>query len=163
VKYRVGAGRGAPTRRLTLGAVGKLTPDQARVLAKKALGAVANGSDPAAERAADKRATTLREVADLFLAEHVAAKRKAGTAALYRDILYRVVLPELGKRKAEKVTTSELARLHLAMKEHPYQANRMLAIVGSLYRSRRNEKSFRSAPTRHAGSKSIWNGGESAS
>jgi len=64
---------------------------------------------------------------------HVAPKRKASTAALYRDILYRLVLPELGKRKAEKITTSELARLHLVMQEHPYQANRMLAIVGSLY------------------------------
>jgi integrase len=133
VKYRVGTGRTAPTRRITIGAVGKLTPDQARTLAKKMLGAVAHGSDPAAERAAEKRATTLRELAELFLAEHIDSKRKASTATLYKDILNRLVLPELGKRKAEKVTTSELARLHLAMANHPYQANRMLAVVGSLY------------------------------
>jgi hypothetical protein len=123
VKYRVGTGRTAPTRRITIGAVGKLTPDQARALAKKMLGAVAHGSDPAAERAAEKRATTLRELADLFLAEHIDSKRKASTAALYKDILNRLVLPELGKRKAEKITTSELARLHLGMANHPYQAN----------------------------------------
>lgn len=133
VKYRVGTGRAAPTRRMTIGAVGKITPDQARVLAKKTLGSVANGSDPAAERAAEKQATTLQEVTDLFLAEHVEVKRKASTAALYRDILYRLVLPDLGNRKAEKISTSDFARLHLAMREHPYQANRMLAIVGSLY------------------------------
>ena len=35
VKYRAGSGRGAPTRRLTLGKVGTLTPDEARTLAKK--------------------------------------------------------------------------------------------------------------------------------
>src|SRR5215510_8511445 len=79
VKYRVGTGRGAPTRRITIGSVGKITPDQARLLAKKTLGAVAHGGDPAAEKAAEKRASTVRELADLFLAEHVEPKRKAST------------------------------------------------------------------------------------
>jgi len=133
VKYRAGSGRGAPTRRLTLGRVGKLTPDQARDLAGKTLGAVAHGADPAAAKAADKRAETLRELAELFLAEHAEAKRKASTAAHYRDVIERLVLPELGNRKAEKVTGADLARLHARMKDHPYQANRMLAVVGSLY------------------------------
>jgi Arm domain-containing DNA-binding protein len=66
VKYRAGSGRGAPTRRLTLGKVGTLTPDEARTLAKKMLGSVAHGADPAAQRAADKRASTLAEVAEQF-------------------------------------------------------------------------------------------------
>jgi integrase len=133
LKYRAGSGRGAPTRRITIGNVGKLTPDQARVFARKALGAVAHGCDPAAERAAERRATTLRELSELFLGEHVEAKRKPSTAALYRDILYRLVLPELGKRRAETITTNEFARLHLGMRDHPYQANRTLAVGGSLY------------------------------
>jgi len=132
VKYRAGTGRSAPTRRVTIGAVGKLTPDQARVLAKKTLGAVAQGADPAIERAAEKRSATLREIAELFLAEHVGAKRKANTAAHYQGILQRLVLPRLGARKAEKITTDDMARLHLDMRGHPYQANRMLAVVGSL-------------------------------
>jgi Acyl-CoA dehydrogenase, N-terminal domain len=38
-------GMGTPTRRVTLGAVGKLTPDEARKLAKTTLGAVAHGAD----------------------------------------------------------------------------------------------------------------------
>src|SRR5262245_33487373 len=59
VKYRAGSGRGAPTRRVTLGRVGTLTPDEARALAKKTLGAVAHGSDPAAAKAAERRASTL--------------------------------------------------------------------------------------------------------
>jgi integrase len=133
VKYRAGSGRSAPTRRVTLDRVGKITPDEARTLARKTLGAVAHGADPAARKAADKRAETLRQLADLFLAEHVEAKRKPATAAFYRDVLERLVLPELGTRKAEKITTAELARLHAKWKAHPYQANRALAVVGSLY------------------------------
>src|SRR5262249_29250854 len=88
LKYRAGTGRSAPTRRLTLGSIGKLTPDQARALAKKTLGAVAQGIDPASDRAEEKRASTLRELAELFLTEHMDAKRNASTAALYPDILH---------------------------------------------------------------------------
>ena len=133
VKYRAGSGRGAPTRRVTLGRVGRLTPDEARALARKTLGAVAHGSDPAALRAAERRASTLRELADIFLAEHVEAKRKRSTATHYRSLLEKVVLPALGSRKAEQVTTSDLAKLHAQMRARPYQANRMLEVVGSLY------------------------------
>ena len=133
VKYRAGTGRSAPTRRVTIGSVGKIAPDQARATAKKTIGAVAQGTDPASERAAEKRSVTLQELGELFLTEHVDAKRKASTAIHYRDILNRLVLPRLGSRKAEKVTTGDMARIHLDLHDHPYQANRMLAVVGSMY------------------------------
>src|SRR5215470_20352170 len=116
VKYRAGSGRGAPTRRITLGRVGNLTPDEARTLARRTLGAVAHGNDPAALKAAERRASTLREVAEIFLTEHVEAKRKRTTATHYRSLLEKVVLPELGSRKAEQVTTFDLAKLHAKMR-----------------------------------------------
>ena len=133
VKYRAGSGRAAPTRRLTLARVGKVTPEEARVLAKKILGSVAHGADPAAQKAADKRASTLAEVAEQFLTEHVEAKRSASSAGSYRDLLERLVFPELGKRKADKVTSAEIHRLHSKNAHTPYQANRMLRVLSSLY------------------------------
>jgi integrase len=133
VKYRAGSGRSAPTRRVTLSPIGNVTPDEARKLAKATLGSVAHGIDPAAVKAAERRASSLKELSDLFLSEHVDAKRKPATGSHYRDILERIVLPELGTRQGEKVTTAELARLHVRMKDRPYQANRMLAVVSSLY------------------------------
>jgi integrase len=133
VKYRAGSGRGAPTRRVTLARVGNLTADEARALARKMLAAVAHGSDPAALKAAERRASTLRELAEIFLAEHVEAKRKRTTAAHYRGLLENVVLPELGNRRAEQVTPSDIAKVHTKMRNRPYQANRMLAVVGALY------------------------------
>src|ERR1700681_537641 len=133
VKYRAGSGRGAPTRRLTLGKVGPLTPDEARTLAKKTLGSVAHGADPAAQRAADKRASTLAEVAEQFLTEHVEAKRSASSAKSYRDLLERLAIPELGKRKAEKITTAEIQRLHSRHGHSPYQANRLLRVLSSFF------------------------------
>jgi len=133
VKYRAGSGRGAPTRRLTLGKVGTLTPDEARTLAKKTLGSVAHGADPAAQRAADKRASTLAEVAEQFLTEHVEAKRAKSSAKSYRDLLERLAIPDLGKRKAEKITSAEIQRLHSKHGHSPYQANRLLRVLSSLF------------------------------
>src|SRR4051794_37659103 len=46
VQFRLGSGRGAPTRRLTLGAYGVLTPEQARGEARRILADVARGIDP---------------------------------------------------------------------------------------------------------------------
>jgi integrase len=133
VKYRAGSGRGAPTRRLTLAKAGTITPDEARTLAKKTLGSVAHGADPAAQRAAEKRASTLAEVAEQFIVEHVEAKRSASSAASYRDLLERLALPDLGKRKADKITTAEIGRLHSKNVHTPYQANRLLRVLSSLF------------------------------
>ena len=133
VKYRAGSGRNAPTRRVTLGpgqdAHAGRSP-QARQ-SDTGLGCPRPRSGGAKGRGA--RAADTRELAELFISEHVEAKRKRATASHYRDILERIVLPELGTRQGEKVTTADLARLHARMKNRPYQANRMLAVVGSLY------------------------------
>jgi integrase len=47
--------------------------------------------------------------------------------------LERLALPELGKRKAEKITTAEIQRLHSKLKNTPYQANRLLRVLSSLF------------------------------
>jgi integrase len=133
VKYRAGVGRSAPTRRLTIGRVGTLTAEEARTLARKTLAAVAHGADPAAERTAAKRASTLEEVAELFLTDHAEAKRKASTAGSYRDTLYRLVLPEIGRIKAAKINSADVARLHTKLRDRPYQANRTIRVLGSLF------------------------------
>lgn len=133
VVYRAGSGRGAPVRRYTIGAVGKITPERARARAKAILGAVAHGHDPASQKTTERGTPTLAELADRFMAEHVRAKRKAGTAEFYRDILDRIVKPTLGTTKSDKLTRLQVGRLHSSLAETPFQANRMLAVVGSMY------------------------------
>ena len=133
VKYRAGSGRGAPTRRVTLARVGTLTPDDARILAKKNLGAVAHGSDPAALKAAECRAATLRELAETYLAEHVDESASPGTASHYRSLLEKAVLPDLGSRAPNGLQRPTWQKSHAKMRKRPYQANRMLAVVGALY------------------------------
>ena len=131
--YRAGSGRKAPQRKLTIASIAKLTPEEARVQAKKIIGAAAGGADPAASKSIERKTLTIADLIDVFLSDHVEAKRKLGTQSHYRDILNRIVRPELGTAKADKVRRGEISRLHLKWKKTPYQANRILAIVGSMY------------------------------
>jgi hypothetical protein len=118
VQYRAGSGRAAPVRRVTLGAVGKMAPEQARAAAKKVLGSVAHGKDPAADKASERRSLPLGDVIAAFLAEHAEAKRKASTAAWYRGGLERVVKPALGGMNPSKVDAAGRRSLALVASRH---------------------------------------------
>ena len=133
VVYRAGSGRGAPVRRYTIASVGKIAPERARERAKAILGSVAHGHDPANQKTAERGVPTVSELADRFMAEHVEPKRKGRTADFYRDILNRIVKPAVGTTKADKLTRQQIARIHSSRSETPFQANRVLAVVGSMY------------------------------
>jgi len=133
VVYRAGSGRGAPVRRYTVAGAGKITPESARRLAKAVLGRVAHGHDPAGQKTTERGTPTIAELAERFLSEHVETKRKPGTAAFYRHILMKIVTPELGTSKADKVTRTQITKLHAKLHKTPFQANRVLAVMGSMY------------------------------
>jgi hypothetical protein len=150
VVYRSGAGRGAPVRRYTIAAVGKITPERARARAKVILGAVAHGHDPANQKATERGTPTVAELADRFMADHVKAKRKAGTAEFYRDILDRIVKPAVGTTKVDKLTRFQVGKLHSSLSATPFQANRVLAVIGSMYAFAGRGGLYRKAPIRAA-------------
>lgn len=133
-EYRTGeGGRGAPKRRVTIGKASDFAPDQARKVADGLRSAVKTGKDPQEEKAKQREALTVAELADAFLIAHVGAKRRSTTKAHYEDVLRRLVLPKLGSRKAKDVTRADIGRIHLANGATPFQANRIIAIVGSMY------------------------------
>src|ERR1051325_1001890 len=134
VHYRVGSGRGAPIRKLTIGKHGApWTPEHARGEARRLLGMVEGGADPAADKIARKAAPLVADLAERFLAEHAEAKRKASTATEYRRLLDRILLPALGKRKVVDVTRHDVGKLHHGLRASPYQANRVLAVLSKMF------------------------------
>ena len=134
VRYRPGGGgRAAPLRTLTIGTHGSpWTPDKARDEAKRVLGQVQQGKDPAADRSSRREALTVKDLADRFLAEHVEAKRKTRTAAEYRRLLDKLIVPFLGNKKLPDLSRGDIAKLHHSLRASPYQANRALAVLSKM-------------------------------
>ena len=97
------------------------------------MGSVAHGHDPAGQKSTERGVPTVAELADRFMGEHVEPKRKSGTAAFYRDILGRIIKPAVGTTKADKLTRLQVGRLHSSLADTPFQANRVLAVFGSMY------------------------------
>ena len=148
LKYHVG-GR---ARWHTIGRHGPpWTPDTARKEARRLLGLVAGGGDPAGVKAAVKAAPTLADLAARFLAEHAEAKRKASTTKEYRRLIENLILPALGKHKVAEVTRADVARFHHSRRGTPIEANRALALLSTLFNwaERVGERPDGSNPCRH--------------
>jgi integrase len=134
IEYRPAGGyRGIAKKRMSLGNIHTVNADEARKVAKDKLAAIRLGDDPLAQRAQERAAVPLHDLAVQFLKLHVEAKRKTNTNALYSHILYKHVLPKLGRHKAVDIQKADLNRLHHSLRDTPYIANRMLGVMGALY------------------------------
>lgn len=150
--YRAGSGRSAPLRKFTIGKHGSpWTPEGARKEAERLLALVRQGADPAGDKIAHKGAPTVEDLADRFLKEHADAKRKPATAKQYRRLLGLFVFPAFGRKKAVDVTRQDVMKLHSRMADTPYQANRVLALVSTLFTfaEKIGERPDGSNPARH--------------
>ena len=111
VKYRVGTGRKAPSRRMTIGQHGSpWTVKQAREEAKRILGKVANGENPAEDRQNEKKQLTVSELCDDYIANGVRAK-KPSTIATDKGRIERHIKPLIGKMRINDVTRKHVKRL----------------------------------------------------
>ncbi|MGD9658756.1 MAG: tyrosine-type recombinase/integrase [Methylocystis sp.] len=124
--------RDGRSQRVKIGVHGSLTPEQARAEAARILGRVALGDDPAAEKRERKAAQTVKAIADEFLA-HIEQMKKTATAAEYRRIFAKHILPAIGSRRLVDVNRADLAALRSAMRGTPILANRALAIFASMW------------------------------
>jgi integrase len=133
VEYRPhGGGRGVATRRLTLGAYGALTPEQARRAAQEALARVRLGEDPQAEKNRRRASLSVGGLVEAFLRDHAGSKLKAKTAGHYAGLLGKLVMAH-SKLKAEALTRAQIAALHLSLGDTPFAANRFLAAVSKCF------------------------------
>jgi integrase len=138
------------SRRTRIGEHGRLTPEDARKLAKVILGAVESGADPIAERRAARAVRTFGAVADDFLKLHVAAKRKRRTLEEYTLTLRNNVLPFIGARRIVELRRADVTKLHNKQANTPYQANKALSIISAVWNwaAKRDEVAFADNPAK---------------
>jgi integrase len=133
VKFRVGRGRSARQRWYKIGVHGSpWTVETARTEAKRVLGDVARGLDPAATRDEAKAAITLEAFASRYLAEHAEPRKKASSIEMDRLNLRVHVLPALGKHLLANITRADVAKFMHDMRGTPGAANRCCALLSKM-------------------------------
>jgi integrase len=128
--YRTADGQ---QRKPALGTHGAITSEQAREIARTMLADVARGGDPKAAARARRAAPTVAELADRFLAEHAATKKRSSSTRMDRVNLRLHVLPALGRLKVLDVTREDISGLHHGMRSTPGAANRVLALLSKMF------------------------------
>jgi integrase len=120
---------------LTIGRHGRGAwgPERARREAVRLLGLIRDGQDPAAERAADRTAPTVTELGRRYLAEYAKRHKKPRSIAEDQRNLMKHVLPQLGQLRVSQVTRADIARLHASLHSTPIAANRVLALLSSMF------------------------------
>jgi len=138
VRYRTA---GKPSK-LTLGSYPALDLANARKRAQEAIGEIASGKHPAAEKRAAREAQKAAEapsdcvntVAAAFVEKH--AKRKAGAlwAAETERLLTKEIIPKLGAKRLGEVRKSDVHDLldEIVDRGSPTTANRALAVLKKL-------------------------------
>jgi len=129
LNYRAG-GR---ERRITIGSFPawnvKAARDQAATLRRR----IDLGEDPMAERDEARAAPLLSGLWEAFEADHL-SRRRPSTQIEYRREAAQYILPRLGQRRVADIEREDIAALHREIaKKHPYQANRVLALLSVLF------------------------------
>ncbi len=135
LNYRVGHGRNAPMRRITIGKHGSpWTPESARREALRLKGNVTSGADPVAERKAVAKSMTLGDLCALYFAEG-ARHKKPSTLKSDEGRLRNHVLPLLGRRRIDQITRADVERMFIDVSEgrtaHPAPRARPRGSVAS--------------------------------
>lgn len=131
---RYSTGRRGQYRQVTIGRHGSpWTPETARDEAKRLLGLVAIGRDPATERATSAAMPTIAEFSERYLREYAEPHKKSLSVREDQGNLRRAILPALGSLRLDKITRADIARFHVARHDTPSNANRCLALLSHMF------------------------------
>jgi integrase len=122
------------SKRLTIGQHGPLlTFDQAKRQARAILADAMRGEDPVEIRKASRRAPSVADLAADYLERHAVPKKRPKSVRDDRAMLDNVILPKLGAKKVVSIGRRDVEAIQIAMKDRPYQANRVLSLLSKMF------------------------------
>ena len=133
--YVVQTRREGRSKRVTVGRHGVISAARARRRAALMLARLRAGEDPLPPRAVPPSdpGVTVADLAERFLREYVAVRCKPWTMMTYRGALERWILPALGRLPVGAVSHRHVAALHYRLRDIPYRANQVVAILNRMF------------------------------
>ena len=121
-------------KRVAVGRHGVINADEARKRAAHIIARIKAGEEAVPEPMKPAGGPTVAELCARYLTEYVSVRCKPGTAALYRSVIDRHVLPALGKQPLAALSRAQVAEFHESLYETPAVANTALRILSSMHR-----------------------------
>ncbi|MBL0941513.1 MAG: tyrosine-type recombinase/integrase [Alphaproteobacteria bacterium] len=121
------------TRRKKIGVHGVVTAEQAREEAKKLLGDIARGEDPSQKSQISRQKPNMIDLVNRYLEVHAKANKRVKGYNEDKRILENIILKNWGDKKVEEVTTYDFQFLHYELKDTPYMANRVRALLSKMF------------------------------
>ena len=125
--------KNGPPERVSLGRFDDIKCEQARKEARKLIGRIADGANPAEVKRAHKGEPNFAGLFTEYIERHAKLRKRTWREdeQKYRDYLDR----PLGRKKVTRITRSDLAAIHSAITRagHPTVANRVKDLVSSVF------------------------------
>lgn len=120
-------------KHLKIGVHGQISTEEARTLAKKYLGEIAHGDDPATKRKENRDLPLIKDLAQDYLERYAIPKKRVRSVQEDKKLLQSIILPTIGKQQVKRISRRTIESLHLQLGKTPYQANRTLAVLSKMF------------------------------
>ena len=120
-------------KRVAVGRHGVINADEARKRTAYIIARIKAGEEAVPEPLKPAGGPTVAELCARYLTEYVSVRCKPGTAALYRSVIDRHVLPALGRAPLAALSRAQVAEFHESLYETPAVANMALRVLSAMY------------------------------
>lgn len=135
-------------RRYTIGRYPDLTASAARDEAIKLRAMIRAGRDPMEERSQSREEPTLGHLATEYRESEAFRRLRPRTGKDYGRMLDKVICPKLGSHRLRAIGRRDIEKFHASLKETPYQANRVLALLSAMFNYAIEQKQIAENPAR---------------
>ena len=120
-------------KRVAVGRHGVINADEARKRAAHIIARIKAGEEAVPEPMKPAGGPTVAQLCARYMEEYVAVRCKPGTAALYRSVIGRHLLPALGRAPLAALSRAQVAEFHENLYETPGVANMALRVLSAMY------------------------------
>ena len=118
-------------KRVTLGAHGKMPPDEARKEAVVVINRLRRGGEPFPPPEAPE--PSVADLAERYMTAHVEMNCRPKTVGNFGRAVRLYILPEFGHLKLSEVDRSHVSDLHYKMRDKPSQANQTVGVLAKMF------------------------------